>query len=111
MTNTAHIIDWKTVTGIGHMGWFISADKTSRSAVVHGKRGDWEAIVIPAECVDVAMARERLESVREHFVEVIARAVEERPVKGDYTVDDVARAAGISRARVYQLLKERDDRV
>jgi hypothetical protein len=60
------------------------------------------------ECVDVAMAADSMKSVREHFVDMIARAVEERAGHADYTVDDVARAAGISRARVYQLLRERD---
>jgi hypothetical protein len=61
------------------------------------------------ECVDVAMAADSMKSVREHFVDVIARAVEERAGHADYSVTDVAHAAGISRARVYQLLKERDN--
>ena len=61
------------------------------------------------ECVDVAMAADSMQAVRKHFVDTIARAVEERAGRRDYSVDDVARAAGISRARVYQLLKDRDN--
>jgi DNA-directed RNA polymerase sigma subunit (sigma70/sigma32) len=60
----------------------------------------------------VENAREELADQEFRFREALLVAMRARPTTGPdrYTADDVAEAAGISRARVYQILEEEKGR-